>query len=240
MRVLCLDFGNTLLKAALVKDGVVEEHFNFKEATASYVLPIIHQTNPDICVLSSVIHHDTSLEQAIAEACPFHLLTHISKLNFTTDVEQPQTIGADRIALMAGAVALFPKHPVLVISMGTCITYSFINKNHQFTGGAISPGVEMRFKAMHEYTSRLPLTSFETDVALPAKDTHSNLQAGVFYGVLGELTGFISDFKQENNDVHIILTGGSAPFFAERLKLKIFADRDLLFNGLYALAKINV
>lgn len=240
MRVLCLDFGNSFLKAAVLANGLIESRLNIKDSSASVCFDQLKSIHPDSCILSSVIRHEKEIESLISSFCPIHVVSSNSRLNFSLAVEQPDTVGSDRLALIAGAIKRFPEKSVLVISMGTCITYSFVNKAKQFTGGAITPGVNMRFRAMHQFTSKLPDAEFIADPPMIGKNTLANLQSGVYHGVIGELNQFIQYFIDEFDEVQVILTGGNAPYFAERLKRKIFADPDLMLHGLYALAEINV
>jgi type III pantothenate kinase len=239
MRLLCLDFGNTLLKGAVLDHGMIESRVQFSENDTAPLMNLLKNNPLDLCILSSVIHHDNKIETIISSHCPLHILSHNSKLNFSLNVEQPETIGADRLALMAGAVIKYPDKPRLIISMGTCITYSYVDSSGCFLGGAISPGVDMRFKSMHYYTSKLPETQLNNQVDITGKNTLTNLQSGVFHGLIGEINHFADIFHANSGDGVVILTGGNAPFFAERLKRRIFADPDLMFYGLQSLAQIN-
>ena len=239
MRILCLDFGNTRLKGALMVNDRAESYYHALDSYLDTWKPIIEESKPERIILSSVVHTDTLLEDYFRTVASFHTLSIHSKLNFTIEVNQPETIGADRLAMVAGAVKQFPNRPILVIGMGTCITYSMIEKNHCFTGGAISPGVDMRFLAMHQQTAKLPLVEFNADINQVGKDTTANLQSGVLYGVLGELEYMISALEQQYQGIEVILTGGNAPYFAERLKRRIFADPDLIYKGLNAIAQIH-
>lgn len=239
MRILCLDFGNTRLKGAMVVDDQVESYVSAQDSTPESWMPILEETRPQRIILSSVIRHDHRFEGFLKTNCALQVLSADSPLNFTIDVKQPHTIGPDRLAMVAGAVKKFPGRPVMIIGMGTCITYNVVNSSNCFTGGAISPGVDMRFAAMHHFTASLPLVSFKEDIMMPGKDTASNLQSGVLLGVIGEMEYMISSMERENQHLQVILTGGNAPYFAERLKRRIFADPDLIFLGLNALAQIH-
>jgi type III pantothenate kinase len=203
------------------------------------LISLLKNNSFEWCILSSVIYHDKEIEAIISTHCPLQLISYQSKLNFSINVEQPETIGADRLALLAGAMVKFPEKPVLIISVGTCITYSYVDASSTFQGGSISPGVDMRFKAMHHYTSKLPQASLYEHVDLIGKNTLANLQSGVFHGLIGEINHFIDAFYTDNPLGEVILTGGHTPFFAERLKRRIFADPDLLFYGLQSLAHLN-
>jgi len=190
-------------------------------------------------ILSSVINHNPSVEKILGEKTTFHKLDHHSKLPFKTPVGKPETIGADRLALCAAAVNIFPNSHNLVIGLGTCITYNFINKYHEFLGGSISPGMEMRLKSMHELTAKLPLIKPDWNFPLIGYDTRTNLLSGVILGMAKEIDGIIDAYNEKYGNFNVLLTGGDTGHFVSHLKNKIFADPDLLFKGLYAIGEYN-
>ena len=155
MRTICLDFGNTRLKAALFEDGRITESIVLENDSPDRLMELLRLYQPDRSILSSVIHHNPELETLLAAETSFHKLNHLSRLNFTIPVGKPETVGADRLALSAAMVHFFPGKNNLVIGLGSCITFNFINKFNQFLGGSISPGMEMRFNALHDYTALL-------------------------------------------------------------------------------------
>jgi type III pantothenate kinase len=238
-KTLCFDFGNTRLKYAVfdndhfVKEGVLPN------ATADSIIALLDEYKPAKTILSSVIEHDIAIENLLSAHSSFHKLSHLTKLNFTTPVSKPQTIGADRLALCAAAVHYYPGKNNLVIALGSCITYNFITQNHQFIGGSISPGMEMRFKSMHDHTALLPLVPPEWNFPIIGYDTKTNLQSGVIAGIGYEIDGFINFYKSKYENLTIVLTGGDAAYFAKQLKTEIFTDPNFLFKGLYALSVIN-
>jgi type III pantothenate kinase len=160
-------------------------------------------------------------------------------LPFSIPVPKAETIGADRLALCAAAVHLFPKSNNLIIGLGTCITYNFINRQHQFLGGAISPGLEMRFKSMHAHTALLPLVKMDWNFPLIGYDTKTNLLSGVAMGIAKELDGTIEAYNEKFEHLNVLLTGGDTLHFAPLLKKQIFADPHLIFKGLYAISICN-
>jgi len=239
MKTLCLDFGNTRLKAAVFNgDNFMEEIIlpNDEMFTIERLMAV-HQ--PQKTILSSVINHNPALENFLAAKTKFHKISHLTKANFTTSVGKPETIGADRLALSAAAVHFYPGKNNLVIGLGTCITYNFINQYHQFIGGSISPGMEMRFKAMQVFTAKLPLVQAEWNFPLIGYDTKTNMQSGVIAGIAYEMDGFIDDYARKYGNFNVVLTGGDTTYFARRLKNRIFADSNFLFKGLYALSETN-
>jgi type III pantothenate kinase len=239
MTTLCFDFGNTRLKAGVFQeDRFVEEVFLENDSVSS-IEKVLSAYSPQKTILSSVVNHNPEIAEILASRSRFHQLSSSTLLNFTTPVGKPETIGADRLALCAAAVHFFPGKNNLVIGLGTCITYNFINQYHQFLGGLISPGMDMRFRSMHEYTAKLPLVKEEWNIPLIGYDTKTNLQSGVIYGIVGELDGIIEQYENRYGNFNVVLTGGNSAYFASQLKKKIFADLNFLYKGLYALSEIN-
>ena len=186
-----------------------------------------------------MIKHNEGIENLLSEQTSFHKLSHFTKVNFTTPVGKPESIGADRLALVAAAVHYFPRKNNLVVGLGSCITYNFINQDHEFLGGSISPGMEMRFKSMNEHTALLPLVQKDWNFPVIGYDTKTNLQSGVIAGITYEIGGFIDFYAQKYGNFNVVLTGGDAGYFARQLKNRIFADLNFLFKGLYALSETN-
>jgi type III pantothenate kinase len=236
---LCLDFGNTRLKAALFEEGQLFQTISFSENPLVQLQEVVTQYQPEVAILSSVVNHDPEIETVLKDKTRFHKLSHLSKLPFGIPVGKPETVGADRLAIAAAAVHLFPKQHNLVIALGTCITYNFINKDHQLIGGSISPGMSMRFRAMQEYTAKLPLVKGDWNVPLIGYDTVSNMQSGVVLGMAKEMDGIIDAYRSRFGNFNAVLTGGDLPFFESHLKNKIFADPELIFKGLYAISQVN-
>ena len=222
-------FDGTTQTTAAVLDG---------DATAA-VKNVIDTYKPSKSVLSSVIKHDESVEILLHGRTQFHKLSHLTQLPFTTPVGKPETIGADRLALCAAAVTFFPQKNNLVIALGTCITYNFINKFHAFTGGGISPGMDMRFKSLHTFTALLPVIKEDWNFPLIGYDTRTNILSGVILGMAKEIDGFIDEYAERYGNFNVLLTGGNCTSFVPHLKNKIFADPDLLFKGLYAISEWN-
>jgi len=200
---------------------------------------LLEQYQPKKSILSSVINHNPGVETILSEQTRFHKLSHLTKANFTTPVGKPETIGADRLALAAAAVHYFPRKNNLVVGLGSCITYNFINQDHEFLGGSISPGMEMRFKSMNQQTALLPLVQKDWNFPVIGYDTKTNLQSGVIAGITYEIGGFIDFYAQKYANFNVVLTGGDAGYFARQLKNRIFADLNFLFKGLYALSETN-
>lgn len=236
---LCFDFGNTRLKCAIFNGRELKDVIVLPDGTVDTISKLIEQYRQDKTLLSSVVDHDSSIEILLAEKTRFHKLDHRSKIPITTPVGKPETIGADRLGLVVAAVDLFPKMNNLVIGLGTAITYNFINKYHEFLGGGISPGMEMRFKSLHHFTALLPIVEKDWNFPLVGYDTRTNILSGVILGMAKEIDGMIDAYKEKYGNFNVLLTGGDAPYFVYHLKNKIFADSNLIYKGLYAISEFN-
>jgi type III pantothenate kinase len=236
---LCFDFGNTRLKCAVFSDGKFGEEILLDNDNEEAIQSIIQKYKPEKSILSSVINHNPAIENLLQHATHFHKLNHLSKIPVTTPVGKPDTIGADRLALVVAAVNIFPEKNNLVIGLGSAITYNFINKKHEFLGGGISPGMEMRFKALHTFTAKLPLVKPEWNFPLVGYDTKTNILSGVIIGMAKEIDGTIDAYAEKYNNFNVLLSGGDIHYFADRLKNKIFADPYLIYKGLYAISEFN-
>ena len=151
------------------------------------------------------------------------------------------TLGSDRLASAVGGNFLFPNKNVLVIDAGTCIKYNFINNKNEYIGGAISPGLQMRFKALHTFTARLPLLDIDENYdAIIGTTTNESILSGVEMGAVAEMQSFVDQYKQQYSDVVCLLTGGDANFFEKRLKKPIFADQFLILKGLNIILENNL
>jgi type III pantothenate kinase len=235
----CLDFGNTRLKLAVFEGDQLREIIFLREDALQHLRELLQQYGPAHSILSSVIDHDAEIEALLAAQTRFHKLSNTSKLDFTIPVGKPETVGADRLAVAAAAVYFFPGKNNLAITLGTCITFNFINTRQELIGGSISPGMEMRFRAMHEYTAKLPLVKGDWNVPLIGYDTVTNMQSGVVLGMAHEIDGIIDSYSARFGNFNALLTGGDAPIITPHLKNRIFADPELIFKGLYAISRLN-
>jgi len=239
MLSICFDFGNTRLKAGIFNNDVFSEEIVLPDDGEETIAAILNRYQPSCIILSSVINHRAGLEAQLSKAASFHKLDHTTRLNFTVPVAKPETVGADRLALAAAAAYYYPGKNNLVVALGSCITYNFINQYAQFLGGSISPGLSMRFNAMHDYTAKLPLVKEDWNFPLIGYDTKTNLQSGVIIGMAAEIEGVIGKYREKYRNFNAVLTGGNSAYFATHLKSRIFADHNFLFKGLYALSQIN-
>jgi type III pantothenate kinase len=241
---LCFDFGNTRLKCGVFDGPALVHVFALYDDATSTIEDMLIRYAPDKAILSSVINHNPEIENILSNKTSFHKLSAGSALPFSTPVGKPETIGADRLALCAAAVHFYPGKNNLVIGLGSCITFNFVNKYNSFLGGSISPGMEMRFKSMNAFTAKLPLikptsNSSMWNFPLVGYDTRTNIISGVVLGMATEIDGVISLYKEKYDNLNMLLTGGDSVYFTPFLKNDITADPDLIFKGLYAISEVN-
>lgn len=247
---LIIDIGNTRVKAGLFFEKELQQFFVFdiplsepQKLEKAFISEIFEHLKNKIsnCIIASVVD---PLEPLLA-----FLKTQITNvLLFTANTPTPinnhyasaATLGSDRFAAAVGAYTLFPNQNILVIDAGTCIKYNFVNSSNTYIGGAISPGLRMRFNALHTFTSRLPLLEPDNDFnTFIGTNTNESILSGVEYGTLAEVEGFIEEYNALYPDIKIILTGGDAIFFEKRLKKRIFTDYFLIMKGLNAILEYN-
>jgi type III pantothenate kinase len=236
---LCFDFGNTRMKCGVFTDGQFQQELVLEDDREETIRTLLQRFQPIRSILSSVIHHNPGLEEVLRTATQFHKLDHTSKVPITTPVGKPDTIGADRLALTAAAVTLFPGMNNLVIGLGSAITYNYVNKYREFMGGGISPGMEMRFKSLHTLTAKLPLVKADWNFPLVGYDTRTNILSGVMLGLAKEIDGIIGTYEEKYDNFNVLMSGGDAGYFTRHLKKKIFVDPYLTFKGLYAISELN-
>lgn len=160
-------------------------------------------------------------------------------LPFILNYKTPETLGNDRLALAAAASTLYPHSNKLIIDVGTCITIDFVDHDNNFFGGSISPGLEMRYKSLNNYTANLPLLKIGDDYNYPGDSTNSSIHAGVIGGVCNEIMGFITKIDSKHDNIEVILTGGNAKFLSKRLKITIFANQNFILEGLNCILNLN-
>lgn len=239
MTTLCFDFGNTRLKCAVFHNRTFAEAVVIENDSAEVIEALLNKYQPNNSILSSVIDHNAAMEDVLARRTHFHKLSYDSKLPFTSPVGKPQTIGADRLAMVVAAVDLYPNQHNLIVGLGSCITYNFVNKYHEFLGGGISPGMEMRFKSLNYYTAKLPLVQADWNFPLVGYDTKTNIQSGVLLGMAKEIDGTIDLYREKFSNFNVHLTGGDVALFGSLIKNKVFADSYLIYKGLYAISEYN-
>ncbi len=237
---LIIDIGNTMAKVALFDDGEPVEVLTESNQSLDGLQALCSKYPVERGIVATVIDLSERVQADLA-ALPFPLLRldHQTPLPVVNLYETPETLGYDRMAAVVGANELFPHRDILVIDAGTCITYEFIDSKGQYHGGNISPGMQMRFKALHRFTGRLPLVG-ATGRKLPmGRDTETAIRAGVMKGMEYEISGYIESMKHKYPELLVFLTGGDEFSFDSTVKSIIFADRFLVLKGLNRILNYN-
>lgn len=238
---LIIDVGNTLLKLAVFDSDVLlhKKSCNKKEflMTLSEISESYSQINH--CIVSSVGDFTKQELSELEALYPTIVLTNQTKVPFSNLYETPKTLGVDRIALVSSAAVAYPERNVLIIDAGSCVTYDFLNNDNEYLGGAISPGLSMRYSALNNFTAKLPHLEADTPETLIGNSTAASIHSGVTQGLLYEIDGFIEDYKTNYTDLTIILTGGDTHFLRDSLKSDIFANSNFLLEGLNFILEHN-
>lgn len=232
--ILTVDVGNTRIKAAVFEGSTVLENFSFDKSKLTEKIEKILEkfSNCSDLVAASVGEIEKESFLAFEKQLRVHFFTHEDVFPFHNKYATPKTLGIDRMILAAGATLQFPKQNRLVIDAGTCITYDFIDENDNYLGGAISPGLRLRYESLHNFTARLPLLTLEAPDNYIGNSTAQAIHSGVVKGFVYEIDGFIDEYREQFSNFIIILTGGDAEFLAKRLKNTIFANSNFLLESL--------
>ena len=238
---LIIDQGNTQTKVGVFDKWQLVYSDSYKNLDKSKLRELKEKYDITRCMLSSVINPETnSLPAHLQTIFPgYKTLTHETPLPFTVNYKTPETLGKDRIAVVAGASYLYPGKDILVIDAGTAITYEFISKEGVYTGGNIAPGMKMRYKALNYFTSQLPLFEFSEQKHLLGTSTNEAIQCGIQYGLLFEVEGYIQHLKIKHPEMIVLFTGGDTDFFVKKLKKRIFVDLNLVLTGLNRILEYN-
>lgn len=239
---LAIDIGNTRTKIARFdEDDILEV-----KTCAGSCLALLQQLlddHPAIrqAVLSSVGKPDTALLELLKRRTKLLVLSTATKLPFTSTYRTPDTLGKDRIAAVAGAATLFPGQHVLVVDAGTCITYDLLTAEKEYLGGAISPGIDMRYRALNTFTEKLPLIKAEWthQPELTGKSTEASIRSGVQRSVLFEVDAAIDAYRGQFPELKTVVTGGDLNYFDKYLKNNIFAAPNLVLIGLKKILDFN-
>jgi type III pantothenate kinase len=232
---LVIDSGNTRIKVATFSNDDLKTKLSFQ---SSDELKSFLKDNHFERALVSSVSAPTDPFFKMIDSKKKYALTYQLPLPINVLYKTPNTLGVDRIAAVCGAMAMFQANDCLVIDAGTCITYDFLDRYKNYHGGAISPGINMRFEAMHEFTQRLPLVSAAPE-KLIGDSTESSMRSGVMNGVLNEVQGFIDSYRVKYPDLRVVLCGGDTAFFENNLKPTIFAAPDLVLSGLNRILNYN-
>jgi type III pantothenate kinase len=227
-----IDQGNTFAKVALFKEKELLNVFHFDSLSQKVLHEITTGHDVKQGILCAVKQVDADVLSYLENRLPVFFELHKQMpIPLDLDYRTPQTLGMDRIAAATGAYMQCPDKNLLVIDMGTAITFDFVDKTGCYKGGNISPGPELRFKALHHFTGRLPLINEQGDVPALGYDTATAIRSGVIEGIVREVNSYIDDYEKKCN-VFTFLTGGYSFYFESKLKSPIFVDENLVLRGL--------
>ena len=241
MYQLIIDIGNSSAKVALFKGDTLVEHLHAEHSELPYLLTE-KACNDSIqrAIVSSVTPMGEALEDAIT-SLPFPCLRMSTQLKmpFRIAYKTPNTLGPDRLAAIVGAWMQQPEQNLLVIDSGTAITYDIVSSDGIYLGGNISPGIGMRFKALHHYTGKLPLINKEGERVEIGESTETAIREGILQGVDYEIEGYIQTYTLKYPKLFVFLTGGNAFLLDNRVKSRTFVDNLLVVKGLNRILTLN-
>lgn len=238
---LIVDIGNSRIKIAVFnKDELIYNEVFTNDSFVEATLNLIEKFNCKNAIISAVgILNKNEIDQIKAKIKVIELDSS-TKIPFFNNYATPKTLGVDRIALVAAAVSRYENQNVLIIDAGTCITFDFVTASKKYLGGAISPGIEMRYKSLNKFTNKLPLLMREETTSLIGTSTETCIHSGVINGVISEIDSIIAKYRKKNKDLTVVLTGGDANFLSNRLKNGIFANPFFLLEGLNTILTFNI
>ncbi|UMB53645.1 type III pantothenate kinase [Lutibacter sp. A64] len=239
---LIIDIGNTRIKIAVFNsDELIYNEVITKKEFVNVTLNLIEKFNCKNAIISSVGILKKNEKDKIKAKINVIELNSDTKTPFINNYGTPKTLGVDRIALVAAAVLKYKNKNVLIIDAGTCITFDFVTKDKKYLGGAISPGIEMRYKSLNTFTEKLPLLNAEEgSIELIGTSTETSIHSGVINGVISEIDSVIDKYRKKNKDLTIVLTGGDVNFLSNKLKNSIFANPIFLLEGLNSILTYNL
>lgn len=234
--VLLIDAGNTHIKAGEVRNGSISSvhRFGYTDNTFNAFL---RQHENASKVLSSVLDEEHTA-RLVEELTPCFRVTHSTKLPLTLDYETPVTLGMDRICNACAMLRLSKTHISISIDIGTCIKFDIL-EGTVYKGGSISPGIELRYRAMHEFTGKLPLLDARGSAPMIGNSSHKSMHSGVINGIRTELDGFMTFYRSQYPELTFFITGGDAVYFDFEGKNDIFVIENLTLEGMYTIYSFN-
>lgn len=237
---LIIDVGNTRVKIALFERFILEyQSIVTNENLFKEIKNLSKKNKINYAIISSVGSISKKVIKQLEKLFPLIELNHKTKVPFKNLYKTPKTLGVDRIALVSAGVS-FCNTGILVIDAGTCITYDYVKANDEYIGGAISPGLAMRYKSLNNFTAGLPLLKTSYPENLIGTSTENSIHSGVVNGIISEIDGIISQYKAIDKNLTVVLTGGDTYFLAKRLKNSIFANPNFLLEGLNTILNYNI
>jgi type III pantothenate kinase len=238
---LIFDIGNTATKVAIFDGRKKIVSFRTKQFIWEKMLKICspYEHKIDRAIVSSVREIPEFIIDMATLGIPYvHVLSYKSKLPFKNEYKTPETLGPDRIAAVAGAYYLFPGKKILLIDAGSAVTYDYL-AGKIYKGGNISPGLSMRFRALHRFTGKLPLASTTEKFSSPGKNTLEAITAGVIIGLIYEINEYIRTFEKKHTNFKVILTGGDSGYLKEKIDYEVTYLPDIVIDGLNYILEYN-
>ena len=238
---LVIDIGNTSVKVYLfINDEVISKKILKEASLIAYVKSISKDYNIKNIICSTVTNsYRIKLTEIIEDVNYYELSDKALKFPFQNNYKTKTSLGQDRIGLVSAAYFKFPSENNLVVDIGTCITYDFIDSKNIYHGGAISPGINMRYKSISEFTSNLPFLEFTDVNKIIGSSTDESIHIGVSTGIIGEINEYINRLEEKKLKFNIIITGGGSTFLLNKIKNAIFAGQDFLAIGLNNILNYN-
>jgi type III pantothenate kinase len=236
---LVIDIGNNFTKYALFEDDSLVLRSDEPKGAFLFLQTVRSQYEIQNVIVSSVRPISAELESYLSEYKYVLELTYNIPLPINLNYETPATLGRDRIAAVVGAQAIWPDSNCLVVDAGTCITYDFIDSNGEYQGGSISPGLQMRYQALNNFTGALPLIEHQTPVSFVGKSTEMSIRTGVFNGLIHEINGTIRRYKLEKSPLNLVICGGNAKDLIDSMEEQAFHEDNLVLKGLHKILIYN-
>jgi len=238
---LVIDIGNTLVKVYLFEnDAIISKKTLDEISLITYVKSLSKDYTIKNIICSTVTKSYRTELNALNEHIKYYELSDKDlKIPFQNNYKTKTSLGQDRVGLVSAAYFKLPYENTLVVDIGTCITYDFIDSKNIYHGGAISPGINMRYKSLSKFTSNLPLLEFNDVIKIIGSNTDESIHIGVLTGIIGEINEYIYRLEKKYLKLNIIITGGDSIFLLNKIKNAIFADQDFLAIGLNNILKYN-
>ncbi len=237
---LLIDCGNTKDKVAFVNGTEVVKSFVYDSLSVGDLKKVLNNVEINKSIYCSV-KNNKNINDYLNKKFNNIELTYKTKTKIKNNYYSKKTLGADRIALVSGAKEIYPDFNVLVIDLGSCITYDYVNSKYEYFGGMISPGYDLRLKSLKDKTSIVfsnkEFKSIDLDII--SKNSEQCVYSGVYFGILNEIQGIVDLYNQKINKFKIILTGGNYSYFGDHLKFSHIFDENLIFKGLTSILKTN-
>ncbi len=234
-----VDIGNTQTKVAIFNGSEMVHFSRYDNLTEAMLNETFTHYNPKRAIVSCVGKTSFNTAEFLSHSMPVVEFTSSTPIPIKNSYSTKHTLGSDRLAAAVGTFTLYPNSNVLAIGCGTAITYDFVTSQGEYLGGAISPGISIRFKALNQYTAKLPLVEIDENFPILANTTQGSILSGVQNGAIFEIDGYINALRQNISDFKVILTGGDANFFVGKLKSSIFVNPNLVLIGLNRILNHN-